>query len=171
MFVSIKYSIHIHSYELGGHGSPLQYSCLENPMDRGAWQATVPRVKKSQTQLKQLSMHTQSYTLWGKRTHFYFCSFYRVTFYYRVFQICKSGVNNVINFYVSITQLPQLSVFYQSCIINSLGSVFKSTFSSTSGNAKHNHLLLSCWKKLIILCGTLVKTHTHTHTPMLRPHP
>ena len=35
----------------GGHGSPLQYSCLENPMDRGAWQATVHGVTKSQTQL------------------------------------------------------------------------------------------------------------------------
>ena len=34
----------------GGHGSPLQYSCLENPMDRGAWQTTVHRVTKSQTQ-------------------------------------------------------------------------------------------------------------------------
>ena len=33
------------------------YSCLENPMDRGAWWATVHRVSKSQTQLKQLSMH------------------------------------------------------------------------------------------------------------------
>ena len=32
-----------------GHGSPLQYSCLENPMDRGAWQATAQRVTKSQT--------------------------------------------------------------------------------------------------------------------------
>ena len=31
----------------GGHGSPLQYSCLENPMDRGAWWAMVPRVAKS----------------------------------------------------------------------------------------------------------------------------
>jgi len=30
----------------GGHGNPLQYSCLQNPMDRGAWQATVFRVKK-----------------------------------------------------------------------------------------------------------------------------
>ncbi|MFW1886606.1 hypothetical protein ACG9X8_20055, partial [Acinetobacter nosocomialis] len=29
-----------------GHGSPLQYSCLENPMDRGAWQATVPGLKR-----------------------------------------------------------------------------------------------------------------------------
>ena len=41
----------------GGHGNPLQYSCLENPMDRGAWQATVHRVAKSWTQLKRLSMY------------------------------------------------------------------------------------------------------------------
>ena len=32
-----------------GHGNPLQYSCLENPMDRGAWRATVHGVAKSQT--------------------------------------------------------------------------------------------------------------------------
>ena len=31
----------------GGHGSPLQYSCLENPMDRGTWRSTVYRVAKS----------------------------------------------------------------------------------------------------------------------------
>ena len=42
----------------GGHGNPLQYSCLENPMDRGAWQATVRKVAKSQTRLKRLSRHT-----------------------------------------------------------------------------------------------------------------
>ena len=35
----------------GGHGNPLQYSCLENPMDREAWQATVQGVAESQTQL------------------------------------------------------------------------------------------------------------------------
>ena len=49
----------------GGHGNPfqdfffffpLQYSCLENPMDRGAWWAIVHMVAKSWTQLKQLSM-------------------------------------------------------------------------------------------------------------------
>ena len=34
-----------------GNGNPLQYSCLENPMDRGAWQAAVHGVTKSQTQL------------------------------------------------------------------------------------------------------------------------
>ena len=38
-----------------GNGNPAQYSCLENPMDRGAWQATVHGVAKSQTQLKRLS--------------------------------------------------------------------------------------------------------------------
>ena len=36
----------------GGHGNPLQYSCLENPMDRGAWWVTVHRVAKSRTRLK-----------------------------------------------------------------------------------------------------------------------
>ena len=36
----------------GGPGNPLQYSCLENPMDRGAWRATVPRVAQSAAQLK-----------------------------------------------------------------------------------------------------------------------
>ena len=41
----------------GGYGNPFQYSCLENPMDRGAWWATVHGVKNSQTRLKQLSMH------------------------------------------------------------------------------------------------------------------
>ena len=41
----------------GGHGNPLQYSCLENPMDRGAWRATVHRVTKSQTWLKWVSKH------------------------------------------------------------------------------------------------------------------
>ena len=35
-----------------GHGNLLQYSCLEKPMNRGAWQATVHRVAKSRTQLK-----------------------------------------------------------------------------------------------------------------------
>ena len=43
----------------GRLGNPLQYSCLENPMERGAWRATVPRVTQSQTWLKWLSMYTQ----------------------------------------------------------------------------------------------------------------
>ena len=43
----------------GGHGNPLQYSCLEDPMCRGAWRATVHGVAKSQTWLKWLSTHTR----------------------------------------------------------------------------------------------------------------
>ena len=36
----------------GGYGNPLQYSCLENPMDRGIWRAAIHKVSKSQTGLK-----------------------------------------------------------------------------------------------------------------------
>ena len=47
----------------GGHGNPLQYSCLKNPMHRGVWQATVRGVTKSSTWLEELSMqaHTMQY--------------------------------------------------------------------------------------------------------------
>ena len=38
-----------------GNGNPLQYSCLENPMDRGAWQATVHGVAKSRTRLSDFT--------------------------------------------------------------------------------------------------------------------
>ena len=41
----------------GGHGNPLQYSCLENPVNREAWQFMAHKIAKSQTQLKQLSTH------------------------------------------------------------------------------------------------------------------
>ena len=39
-----------------GHGNPLQYSCLENSMDRGAWWATVHRVAKSRTNTRSWKM-------------------------------------------------------------------------------------------------------------------
>ena len=48
----------------GGHGNPLQYSCLENPMDRGVWWATVHRVAKSRSRMKQLSTHAQLSLKW-----------------------------------------------------------------------------------------------------------
>ena len=50
---------HIHSGE--GNGDPLQCSCLENPMDREAWQTAVCGVAKNQTQLSE--QHTYIYTL------------------------------------------------------------------------------------------------------------
>ena len=47
----------------GGHSNPFQFSYLENPMDVGDWQATVPRDAKSQTRLKQLSTRTHSHLI------------------------------------------------------------------------------------------------------------
>ena len=44
-----------------GNGTPLQHSCLENPMDGGAWWAAVHGVTKSQTRLTQLSSSKASY--------------------------------------------------------------------------------------------------------------
>ena len=46
-----------------GHGTPLQYSCLENPMDRGAWWAAVHGVTQSRTRLKRLSTAAQALIL------------------------------------------------------------------------------------------------------------
>ena len=41
-----------------GHGNPLQYSCLENCMNRGAWHAIANGVAESRTRLKQARAHT-----------------------------------------------------------------------------------------------------------------
>ena len=54
-----------------GHSNPLQYSYLENPMDRGTWQATVYRVAKSRTWLSNWSQHTHTHML----KYIYACSF------------------------------------------------------------------------------------------------
>ena len=53
----VKFYAPLNSRE--GNGNPLQYSCLENPMDRGAWQAIVHRVAKSWTQLRDYTMVLQ----------------------------------------------------------------------------------------------------------------
>ena len=47
----------------GGHGNPLQYSCLENSLDRGAWRATVHRITKSWIQIRWLSTHTEQLSI------------------------------------------------------------------------------------------------------------
>ena len=46
-----------------GNGNLLQYSCLENPMDRGAWWATVHGVSKSRTRLSGSAQHSTHYSL------------------------------------------------------------------------------------------------------------
>ena len=52
-----------------GNSNPLQYSCLENPVDRGAWRATVHGAAKSQTQLKWLNVHPVLYLKQEMATH------------------------------------------------------------------------------------------------------
>ena len=54
----------------GGCGNSLQYSCLENPTDRGTWWGTVHRVAKSQTRLKQLSTLRKSKKPLVTRNHY-----------------------------------------------------------------------------------------------------
>ena len=55
----------------GGNGNPLQYSCLGNPMDRGAWRAMVHAITKSWTQLKRLSTaHPSQTPTERQKTHF-----------------------------------------------------------------------------------------------------
>ena len=51
----------------GGHVNPLQYSCLENPVDRGAWWAIVHRVAESD--IAEVTWHTHIHT----HTHIYMC--------------------------------------------------------------------------------------------------
>ena len=60
-----------------GNGNPLQYSCLENPMDRGAWQAAVRGVAKCRTQLKRLHTHIRTGGPEEEKLKFYItsCSF------------------------------------------------------------------------------------------------
>ena len=49
----------------GGHGNPLQYSCLENPVDRGAWRATVHRVAEWDTTEARKHAGTHSICILG----------------------------------------------------------------------------------------------------------
>ena len=54
-----------------GNGSPLQYSCLENPIDRGTWQATVHGVAKSQTRLSTQARMCSSWSLNAYKGHIF----------------------------------------------------------------------------------------------------
>ena len=64
------------TYLGAGNGNPLQYSCLENPRDRGAWWAAVYGVAQSRTRLKQLSSSSSIYQDNLIYCCFFFCSLY-----------------------------------------------------------------------------------------------
>ena len=54
----------------GGHGNPLQYPCLENPMDRGDWQATIHRVGHDWSDLARMNIYINillSFAIWTAR--------------------------------------------------------------------------------------------------------
>ena len=104
-----------------GNGNPLQYSCLECPMDRAAWWAIVRGVSKSRTRLNQLSMqassfiHTQIFTthyplfcflkmqisLWH---HFHFLQFDNFLQYFC--RACVLTMNSVCFFYLKMSLFP-----------------------------------------------------------------
>ena len=70
-----------------GNGNPLQYSCLENPMDRGTWQATVHGVAKSQTRLSDC--HYYIYTHIYLYIHIYIRYIYIHTYFkWLPFDLC-----------------------------------------------------------------------------------
>ena len=76
-----------------GNGNPLQYSCLGNPMDRGAWQATVPGVTKAQT--------------WLSDKRFTFTGFWRIVLLrcQLHYSICKSLVKNSSMYYPPLKEV------------------------------------------------------------------
>ena len=98
-----------------GHDSPLQYSWLENPMDRGAWRATVHRDTKSQTWLEWL--HSSSrfilyivvYFKLNRFNHnFAFCQENYIYIYYIIFILCNRSMSQVINCLLATTYLNYL---------------------------------------------------------------
>ena len=81
----------------GGHSNPFQYSCLENPMNRGAWQVRVHGVTKNQTQLKWLSTQYMDWqimlsSIFGGQKHIMFK--FRFSFHLNFFFTLRSRVKN-----------------------------------------------------------------------------
>ena len=81
-------------------GNPLQYSCLGNRVDRGAWQATVHGVTKESDMTEQLKTHTHTHT----HTHVLFIYFLP---FLDVFKICGKHRVKAAKFY--FTNLPKLN--------------------------------------------------------------
>ena len=97
-----------------GNGYPLQYSCLKNPMDRGAWQARVQRRAKSQT---LLNITCSSYCT--------FCAFWHmyddyIIMYYLYYITCIACLTIHVIHYMSYNTCNALHVLHYSIIQNSL---------------------------------------------------
>ena len=73
-----------------GNGYPLQYSCLESPMDRGAWWATVHGITQSQTWLSNwhriyMRKDRQFFVFWGEHIHLTLLVFLLLLFSFRIY--------------------------------------------------------------------------------------
>ena len=110
----------------GGHGNPLHCSCLQNPMDREAWWVLVHRVPKSQTWLKQLSIHA-----WRKNTWESIKSMHRSVFslnFYFIFYFFKKlkyGCFTVFQVYSKVNQLYIIYMFISLFIFLSIRGFYK----------------------------------------------
>ena len=62
----------------GGNGNPIQYSCMKNPMDRGAWWAAIQRVAESNRTEQQNSKLRYSNSSWGSLLFFFFFPTYNM---------------------------------------------------------------------------------------------
>ena len=82
----------------GGHGNPLQYSCLENPMNRGAWWATVYGVTKSQIWLSDSAQHSIGET-----------TYKHINTYIYVWKIVHRNVNRP---FLQCKRFPQVSEMF-----------------------------------------------------------
>ena len=98
----------------GGHGNPHQHSCLENPMDRGAWQATVHGVAKSQTRLSDFISLQQLSANFIPVCIQFACLVSPPKLYHCPFQVCN---NFVLQYQKNIILYYQYKV---SCIFESL---------------------------------------------------
>ena len=133
----------------GGHGNPLCYSCLENPMDRGAWWAAVHRVVQSQTRLKQLS------AIWI--TDYWQTEFViRVTFdFISVYQLFPNNIINLVYpFAEGINSIQKTPIFLYIEFIfpKAIGFwqiAYLSNVFAVRGNARHLsslQFLPYCWE-------------------------
>ena len=103
-----------------GNGSPLQYSCLENPIDRGAWQATDHRVAKSRTGLNDFTFTFQQkqkiLKRGGKTTQKNYTKKILMTCTRACMLVPMQGINSSLSLPISI-----LGCISESCPKNSLG--------------------------------------------------
>ena len=77
-----------------GNGNPLQYYCLENPMDRGAWQATVHGVTKSRTRLRDFTSSLYFMLLRGLEGVFFFFNWWKIALQCCVGLCCTAQISH-----------------------------------------------------------------------------